>query len=406
MHTSSDRIGREWRLRTGVVGILLLLLVSTPPARADAGTPLMWAEGGHLLIGNAIIGVVEGLVIAVLFRVRKRAAMLWMIGANYASMLLGVFLFNSFGPAHLRDYFGDSAPTWLTLHSAVAYHVVGIIVLLALTAVVEWPFCVAMLWRQPRWLLRSVGACAMAQCVSYALLCSCYVPPSAFSVLTETQLAEPAVFAKTCDAWIYYVSPSDGDLWRIHPDGADRTRVCAARIKDRAARLFVRPAEEGSGWDLWWRSGRWNMDEQFRLLADFASCPARPEHDWESIYEDADFCHDGHCTYLDQSPSRNWRVQVYADWPDNGLRALKARTGERLHLAMATPLLRWTSSNATMLPGDQVVYQLGDQIVLLDLNERKLGLITLGRGPVVVQGEPSAPGALPTAPCADFPTSR
>ena len=36
-----------------------------------------------------------------------------------------------------------------------------------------------------------------------------------------------------------------------------------------------------------------------------------------------------------------------------------------------------------VLPGDLVVYQLGEQIVVLDLNHRQLGLLALGRSPVV-----------------------
>jgi hypothetical protein len=48
-----------------------------------------------------------------------------------------------------------------------------------------------------------------------------------------------------------------------------------------------------------------------------------------------------------------------------------------------------------MLPGDQVVYQLGDQIVLLDLNQRKLGLITLGRGPLAALDAPPTPASAP-----------
>ena len=48
-----------------------------------------------------------------------------------------------------------------------------------------------------------------------------------------------------------------------------------------------------------------------------------------------------------------------------------------------TPYLWWQTCYATVLPGDRVIYQLADQVVLLDLNLRKICLIALGRGPVV-----------------------
>ncbi len=39
-----------------VVGLLFF----APQAWANAGTPLMWATASHLVIGNALIGALEG----------------------------------------------------------------------------------------------------------------------------------------------------------------------------------------------------------------------------------------------------------------------------------------------------------------------------------------------------------
>jgi hypothetical protein len=49
------------------------LLLITKNAFADAGTPLMWAGMLHLVVGNAFIGVIEGLLIASIFNVRKKS---------------------------------------------------------------------------------------------------------------------------------------------------------------------------------------------------------------------------------------------------------------------------------------------------------------------------------------------
>jgi hypothetical protein len=42
---------------------------------------------------------------------------------------------------------------------------------------------------------------------------------------------------------------------------------------------------------------------------------------------------------------------------------------------------------ATILPSNNVVCELEGQIVLVDLNARKIGFITMGRSPVVVLDE-------------------
>lgn len=53
--------------------LLLLLLIPPAPSRApaNAGTPLMWASFFHLVLGNALIGVLEGLVLSWVFQCSK-----------------------------------------------------------------------------------------------------------------------------------------------------------------------------------------------------------------------------------------------------------------------------------------------------------------------------------------------
>ena len=58
-------------------------------ALANAGTPLMWAGMFHLSIGNAVIGVLEGLLVAQLFGAPKGRAIGVMIAANYVSAWVG-----------------------------------------------------------------------------------------------------------------------------------------------------------------------------------------------------------------------------------------------------------------------------------------------------------------------------
>ena len=54
-------------------------------AFADPGTPLMWASMSHPVIGNAIIGVAEGLVLARLFSLKNTRTLALLVAANYFS---------------------------------------------------------------------------------------------------------------------------------------------------------------------------------------------------------------------------------------------------------------------------------------------------------------------------------
>lgn len=54
-------------------------------ALANAGTPLMWAGALHLMFGNAFIGLIEGVILALYWRVRWGRSILLMIAANYVA---------------------------------------------------------------------------------------------------------------------------------------------------------------------------------------------------------------------------------------------------------------------------------------------------------------------------------
>lgn len=73
--------------------LLLLVLFGMAafpqPAWANAGTPLMWAGMLHLVFGNALIGLGEGLLLAWVFFAPKVKTVLTLILANYVSAWLG-----------------------------------------------------------------------------------------------------------------------------------------------------------------------------------------------------------------------------------------------------------------------------------------------------------------------------
>jgi len=85
-------------------------------------------------------------------------------------------------------------------------------------------------------------------------------------------------------------------------------------------------------------------------------------------------------------------------WAGEGMRGRRSAPEEgELRLALETPFCAWAVRNATHLPGDYVLFQLGwDQICVLDAPRRRVALLERGRGPVVVlvrDGPPAGPEA-------------
>lgn len=67
--------------------------------------------------------------------------------------------------------------------------------------------------------------------------------------------------------------------------------------------------------------------------------------------------------------------------------------GSSIRVAMHTPLLNWAARNATLVSDELAIFQLEDQVVAMNPRARKMGLLTLGRGPIVILEESDATAA-------------
>src|SRR5262249_284540 len=75
--------------RAIILALAAIVFAMPAVALANVGTPLMWASAAHLVLGNAIIGLLEGLLLSGLFKLRAARAIGLMIAANYFSAWVG-----------------------------------------------------------------------------------------------------------------------------------------------------------------------------------------------------------------------------------------------------------------------------------------------------------------------------
>ncbi len=366
------------RSRSVVLGLVAAALLFCPNlAQANMGTPLMWAGFLHLTVGNAIIGLGEGALVAWIFRTGVQRTAVVMIAANYFSAIVGMFAIE-WNRKHLNPVLLGDTPLYeapkLIWEMGIASYLT--------TIVLEWPFCLFAVGRKENRWKRSVLATLLAQTASYALLVPFYLSASGLTLYTKTVLDSTLSFAANRSAWIYFISIKDGDVYRIHPDASGKSKVLDTKFTNADTRLVAFRTNEGHDWDLWQIEGRVNETKRKLLLTSFAATAADLDTNFLSgTYFEMDF---GRSADFRPETQRIWKAHA-GHWPIEGLRLWNLRTGERFGIALETPfIMDWSARNVTSLPGDQVVYQLGEQIVLFDPSSRKLGLITKGRGPVVV----------------------
>ncbi|MFM2082879.1 MAG: hypothetical protein RL380_1570, partial [Verrucomicrobiota bacterium] len=149
--------------RTSLLLVFVLVLVPQV-ASANAGTPLMWAGMLHLVFGNALIGLGEGWLIALVFKCPKPRCIGLMIAANYFSAWVGGWL--------LTSRFATKFD-W-NLYTAWRLFWLFVVVTYLMTILLELPFIALCFWRQEKCRSRSFKASLLAQTVSYLCLFGWY----------------------------------------------------------------------------------------------------------------------------------------------------------------------------------------------------------------------------------------
>lgn len=155
------------------------------PVLANVGTPLMWAGVLHLFLGNALLGVLEGLGVAWLLGVRRLVAIPALVAANYLSAWVGAYVIGRGVHPLLAG---------VTIHDAFLAIGLGVAGFFLATVMLEWPLVHMLVRRRVRALRRSLFACAAAQAATYLLLILWYGASSSVTLLTETERDETLAF--------------------------------------------------------------------------------------------------------------------------------------------------------------------------------------------------------------------
>lgn len=339
----------------------------------------MWAGMLHLVVGNALIGWFEGILIAWRFSLSKRKAVLIMIPANYFSAWLGGLLLNH---AIVNSLHLDLNNGWL-------WFWILVVLTYLITLVLEWPFVAICFRHSENWLARSAQANVLAQTASYIALFGWYWMASGTSLYTSLNVVSPAKMTLPQDVFVYFISEKDGDVYKRPLSGGDEIKVGTVQSTNVDDRLFVRPnSEDNRKFDLMARlEAAGSRDPRFvevltnlsvqAALDDRATYTSPPQYEgtWFNF---------GNARPLGSATNSDWKFRS-GFWPIGGLLAENKSSGKTIHFSYETPFGAWTVRNAVHLPSDKVLFQLGEnQVCVFDPRTRMVALLWHGRGPVPV----------------------
>ena len=337
----------------------------------------MWASMLHLVFGNVILGVLEGLLLSRMFQCPKGKSILLLIAANYVSAWVGGFL--------VAGYVHSSVD--ITVQNVQYWFQAFVLVAFIFTLLLEFPLFWFVLGSRERRLHHALKATVAVNGISYLLLFGWYWMASGTSMMSDLEVV-PSHEMEVAEPYVLYFISRDGDrVLRMDLNDPDSvTPISAVAAPHRVDRLFVLP-RVGSGFDLLTRleaDARGSVF-QARVLADFAE---QAPVEWRIS--------EGHSKEVESSwfnfgpvpsiaASSDWEYWT-GFWPVEGLGGKNERTGETVRFSLELPFAAWPVRNATQIDGDYVVAQLGeDQICMIHPASSRIALLVRGRGPIVAK---------------------
>lgn len=361
-------------------------LVVGPSLLADMGTALMHGTCLFLVIGSLLIGYGEAALLSRCFKLDAKRTRRWMVGANYTSALIGLFAIPG-----LHQLLRVTVFTGAPLYTIRPEYYVLLAASFLLTVLIEWPFCAAAFKRGERRWKRTLKASLLAQVASYLVLLPLYVWLADYSVVAALSPDRSLGFVPSdLAARVYYISAEDGDVYSVRVAGGDRRREYEIDDSLAAEKVYGAQLDEGDGNGLWLLLED-HRDENRVLLGPLPGTPGVPSP--AASVEDAHECAaDVACAWdLRPSDEREWQFHVV---PWGGWRITCKRGAETISLRYETTYDAWGLENLTAIRGGLIVFEAGEQILVADLEQRKIGVVALGRGPfVIIEGDSTSASA-------------
>ncbi len=344
----------------------------------------MIANAIHLMFGNAIIALVEGLLLSWLLKLSKLKCILWLLVANYLSSyggqlaLYGLLEYSSIGNFDTKHL--DITEAWFLVWTLVlsAY-------LMAL--VMEWPFVCLCIGRRPGWFRQSLQGTLATQTASYLLLFGWYWLLSGSSYYRQLDIVPFSEIRPPELQRIFFISSEDGHVYVLDSRSGSTARIAELNSSGRKDRLLILPDMEDSNTEL---VACLDKSESARSSCTYRTIqpnfPVVSEDGMLGLMESVDIAALRDRTAHQEQAVTNWEYRP--DWI--GLEAINKKTKERLYVSFDLLFTHWEVQRFIHLPSDYLILQLGSrQICLLDPWKRKIALITHGRGPIAVLSGPA-----------------
>jgi hypothetical protein len=382
-------------------------------AQANPGTAIVYRTATYLIIGNAIIALIEYLI-ARKFGARKKSFRYFLAG-NYLSAWAGVIVLWIFGTSNIF-LIGVKDP----MRAAFIDFATVIIAMVVLTIAVEWGFFWVAFSKPDRSFRRVAKTFLIAHVATYGALLIYYAPSANYNLITNyAWVNNPAeVISSKNMPWVYYIEPDTNQIWRIHADGSNHElvgegpphrqwRLCAVQSDNGGFSLAIIDAKKifnanGGRRDIWEYSPPL-IDVVVEQIGEAASifeerAPYREDRPLSDIRmrESQWYLVPGAAAYLRPATQNDLFYHWYSD-PYEGMILQQGRQTRKIHFYTGMTSSRLLHQDLTALPDSFLVWSIAytdgllqatkpetpQAIYVMSQKDKRIARLAFGRSPIV-----------------------
>lgn len=345
-------------MRKNNILILLLLFILIPQTLlANAGTALMWVPIMQLIFGNILIGIVEGIIISVIFKTKWIRSILIMIAGNNFSWLIGNGLIYVFQNTLIDSLF--------KLDNVFALWILSLVILYLLTVLIEFPFFGWAFIKNDRFCSRSWKLSLIINAVTYTIMIFIYLSTSKYSFFTDLKIDQSILNNKTNFELFYTFK---GDIYKGQiKQNISRDKIY--QIPNNIKYPYFKLKEDSINQSIDLYLVNYYEDT---LLFQKSFVESDKNIYYPSIFEKYNW------TKADfrDTTNRDWKASA-GGWAIEGI---TFRDNDTIiqNYGFEVPWMFWNIGNVSILNDSEVICIINDRIIILNKDTKKVAFVTNG----------------------------
>jgi hypothetical protein len=343
--------------KTRILILLSLFTLIPQTLLANAGTALMWMPILQLILGNILIGIIEGIIISMLFKTKWFHTLLIMIAGNYVSWLIGNGLINVYQNVMIDSLF--------ELENVFVLWILGLVILYFLTVLIELPFFRWAFLKNDRLWSRSWKLSLIINSITYTLMVIIYLSVSKYSFFTELEI-DQSILNNKSKFEVFYTFKGNIYQGLLKQDfSGDKIY----QIPDTIKYPYLKLEEDSINETIDLHLINYYGDT---LLIQKSFVEANNKIYYPSISEKYSR------TTVDfrDTTKRDWKASA-GGWAIDGI-TFHEKDNTQQNFGFEVPWMFWRIGNVSILNDSEVMFIINDRIVILNKNSKKVAFVSKG----------------------------